>query len=138
MIIGSGLKQRHVDKYLPLFSTQLLPGETIKGMLRVRNIRPNLTALAVTEVRIMLLHGALRYFGHIGFYDLNRWAYDARKLSFAVVLNDESGLTFKGIAAADGVFLTDFLVNAKEIPRDDARFVALARRDQRTDIDSSE
>ena len=138
MIIGSGLKQRHVDKYLPPFSTQLLPGETIKGILRVRNIRPSLTALAVTEVRIMLLDTAHRYFGHIGFFDLNRWAYDARKESFAVVLNDESGLSFKGIRAADGVFLTDFLVKAKELPRDDARFVALARRDQRTDIFSNE
>ena len=133
--VGNGLKPRHVDKYLSVLTTQLLPGETIKGVFRVLNVRPILTSFAVTEIRMMLIDGANRYFGHMAYYDLDQWRYDARKSSFTVVLNDGSGIVLQGIQADDGVFLTDFLLEAKELPYSDERFAALARRDQRNDID---
>lgn len=133
--VGNGLKPRHVEKYLSVLTTQLLPGETVKGVFRVLNVRPLLTSFAVTEIRMMLIDGANRYFGHMAYYDLDQWRYDARKSSFTVALNDGSGIVLQGINADDGVFLTDFLLAAKELPHSDERFAALARRDQRTDID---
>ncbi len=137
MRIGAGLKQKHVDRYLQAIEPQLVPGERILSIHRVLNLRPGLSAIAVTDIRIAIVDNANRYYGHMAFYDVEQCFHDPAKNSLTVIETDRTGFVFKGIAGDESVGIVDIFLDAKDLPRNDPRFVALARRDQRTDLDLS-